>query len=552
METKQTASGQKRPVNGLNARKPLAPVPAEAPGREAGNNKPPDWNSEPPSTEGMCRTLFENDHTAMLLIDPVTRRIVDANPAAAAFYGWSRKTLQTMRIDEIYTLSVKEVKAEIGNALAKTNTFLEFRHRRAGGEIRDVQVHSGPIKSQGEPLLYSIIHDMTEEKTLTRQLIRAQRLESIGALAGGVSHDLNNILSPILMAVDLLERNATEKNTLRLLSTIRTSARRGAEMVKQILHFSRGAGGQAVAVDLPRILREVRAIVSGTFPKEIAFSIPCEPLPWIVEGDATQLYQVLLNLCVNARDAMPDGGKLTLSVDVPDFCAGDESKPGELDPGTYVRIDVRDTGHGIEEELQKCVFDPFFTTKPEGVGTGLGLAISQRIVKGHKGAIVVESTPGRGSLFRVFLPAKPIPAAKTPATSAPLPKATGRRVLVVDDEASIREMVRRALEAFDYSVSVAKDGAEAVEAFAASPAKFDAALIDLRMPVMGGKETVGILREFKRHLPVILMSGEPVGNSALSDMGLSDCAVITKPFSVDTLLRALARCRAEADSRNPR
>ncbi|MCC5806129.1 MAG: hypothetical protein JJU00_07350 [Opitutales bacterium] len=275
---------------------------------------------------------------------------------------------------------------------------------QARGGIQDV---TGQVEStEGNGVLSHSI-DITEEKALAKTLLRSQRLENIGALAGGVAHDLNNILSPIIIATDLLERNLPDKRQRELLSTIRNSALRGSEMVKQILTFARGADGQTSIIDFNLILKEIRRLVAETFPKEIHYTFFDCPHPWSVEGDATQLHQVLLNLCVNARDAMPMGGRLNVGIENFRLTEGDAAPVRGMAPGTYVRMFVADDGEGIAPGDLDRIFDPFFSTKPPGAGTGLGLATSRDIIKKHGGSITVQSEPGNGAIFQVFVPAKP-------------------------------------------------------------------------------------------------------------------------------------------------
>ena len=279
---------------------------------------------------------------------------------------------------------------------------------------------------------------MTERRQLEQQFYRAQRLESIGTLAGGIAHDLNNVLTPIMLANEILLDRATDDDTRDLLGQIGDSARRGAEMVGQVLSFARGQEGRRGEVPVQPLVDGVARIARDTLPKNIEIVTRVAPAVPAVVGDATQFQQVLLNLCVNARDAMPEGGHLTIAADTLALPAVGEPLLGDMAAGAYVVLQVEDTGEGIPQDAIERIFDPFFTTKAPGKGTGLGLSTSLTIVRKHGGQIRVYSEPGRGTRFRVYLPAHgATPPAAMPAVERPLPRGHGETVLVVDDEPEI-------------------------------------------------------------------------------------------------------------------
>lgn len=379
--------------------------------------------------------------------------------------------------------------------------------------------------------------DITERKALEQQFLRAQRQESIGTLAGGIAHDLNNVLTPILMSIDLLRLRAREPEDLRVLDTINVSAKRGAEMVRQVLSFARGTPGSRVSTPARHLLREIEHIIQDTFPKAIVCEVRVADDLWPVLCDPTQVHQVLLNLCVNARDAMPKGGLLTLSA--ANLTLGDHDLRASLAgrAGRYVRFEVADTGAGIPADLREKIFDPFFTTKEVGRGTGLGLSTASNIVRAHGGLLQVASEVGRGSTFRVFLPAADTVAVS--GSTAPgfvLPRGRGETVLVVDDEEAVRVIMRQALEGFGYQVMEAENGADAVALYVQRRTEIDLVLTDIMMPIMDGLTTIRTLLNLDPGLPIIGSSGLNAGVNRSEALDAGAKEFLAKPFTAETLL----------------
>jgi CheY-like chemotaxis protein len=373
------------------------------------------------------------------------------------------------------------------------------------------------------------------------KFLRAQRMESLGVLAGGVAHDLNNILAPILMAVDVLRRKEMDDQSRRLMSAVEASARRGADLVRQVLTFARGAEGTRAPLQPRHVLSEMEKMVRETFPRSIEVKTDVPGDLWAVMGQATPLQQVVMNLCVNARDAMADGGVLTMNAAnvVLDEHAG--SLHPLAHPGPYVRLTVSDTGEGIPPDVLDHIFDPFFTTKPLGRGTGLGLSTSLSIVNAHGGFMDVRSAPGQGSTFHVYLPALPSSAAaREPGPAREPALGTGELVLLVDDEASIRQMAREVLEEFGFSVITAGGGREAIALFRQRQGEVRVIVTDLAMPEMDGVTLIRALREIDTKVAIVASSG--VIEGAPADTGAD--ALLAKPYTalqlVD-LVRSLAR-----------
>ncbi|WKW12266.1 ATP-binding protein [Pseudogemmatithrix spongiicola] len=360
-----------------------------------------------------------------------------------------------------------------------------------------------PIRAAGT------CQDLTERRRLEAQHLRTQRLESLGTLAGGIAHDLNNVLTPILATVDLLREEDDPAEREHLLTTVEESARRGAEMVRQVLAFARGSGGEHVPVDLRRVVDDARRVLVETLPKDISVRIEEPAAVSRVLGDATMLYQVLMNLCVNARDAMAHGGQLSIALADETL---DEVYAGmhpQARPGRYVRVTVADTGTGIPPAVQERMFEPFFTTKELGQGTGLGLSTVHAIVRGMGGFVNVYSEIGRGARFVVYLPAitGPVDALDATGRAAPLPRGRGELVLVVDDEPLIREVVTPTLERNGYTVRSAANGAEGVAAFVEARRDLRLVLTDMAMPVLDGPSMIRAIRAMDAQVPIIGTSG---------------------------------------------
>ena len=387
----------------------------------------------------------------------------------------------------------------------------------------------------------SINTDITERKDLERQFLRAQRLESIGTLVSGVAHDLNNILAPILMGASLLHEESGREMMENIISTIERHTRRAADVVQQLLTFARGSEASHSTVAPQTFLHEMAEIARATFPKNIQIveHIPEDLKP--INANATQLHQVLLNLCVNARDAMPDGGTLVLSAE---NCYMDEQFSAMAfggSPGAYVSLKVTDTGRGIPGEIIDKIFDPFFTTKEIGAGTGLGLATAHGIVKSHGGFLNVDSKPGNGTTFTAYLPAVTELNQKLnqPEENEPLPRGAGELVLLVDDEPGIIQIIDAMLRRNGYRVLTAADGVEAIALYAVNHKEIAIVFTDLIMPFLDGNALTRALRKINPQVKVIIASGH--GNeshlAAVRRLGVN--AFLAKPYSRQTLLTTL-------------
>jgi signal transduction histidine kinase/CheY-like chemotaxis protein len=414
-------------------------------------------------------------------------------------------------------------------------------NRRKDGSLFTEESTITPVKDGSGEITHfiAIKQDITEKKLLEEKFLRAQRLESIGALAGGVAHDLNNVLSPILMCAELLLDKATDEESKGFMEQILTSTQRGSAMIRQILSFARGTSGDKVVMQVRHLLTDIRKMIRDTFPPGIHIETHVDKELRTVQGDPTELYQVLLNLCVNARDAMPNGGTLTLSAANIVLDETYARMSSEARPGPYVLLTVGDTGSGIPPENREKIFEPFFTTKEAGKGTGLGLATVKDILVDHGGFIHLYSEVGTGTQFKIYLPAAGGEEIAAKGTLETLPVGQGELVLVVDDEAAVREIVKATLESYGYSVVTAKDGTEAVARFVEHQKDVQVLFTDMQMPNMDGMATIRVLRNLQPDLRVIAASGLSTHHDALKLTGLNVQSFVAKPFTAASLLLAL-------------
>ncbi len=476
-----------------------------------------------------------------ILVRGLDQKVVFWSKGAERMYGWTAAEAVGHSGDQLLQADLERFHAADAAVRSQGEWSGEIPVASKSGQRLMVDSRWTLLRDgDGRPKsILAIDTDVTERKKLEQQFLRAQRMESIGTLAGGIAHDLNNVLAPILMSIELLRLELERQEKDEILDTIESSARRGAEMVGQVLSFARGVEGRRLSVQVKHLVRDVAKIASETFPRniEIRAEVPSNLPP--VLGDPTQIHQVLLNLSVNARDAMPRGGTLTFSaqnVVLDDQYAG---LSPEAKPGRHVLIQVEDTGTGIPPEILEKVFDPFFTTKEPGKGTGLGLSTSLAIVRSHGGFIRAYSEPGTGSRFRVYLPATESTTEPAPVADVVLPRGDGEVVLVVDDEASVRHITRQTLEAFGYRVILAGDGAEALAVYASRRTEIALVLTDMMMPVMDGPATIRVLTKMDPSVRIIAASGLTANGSVTRVANSGVRHFLPKPYTAETLLRTV-------------
>lgn len=415
------------------------------------------------------------------------------------------------------------------------------------GQIVEVEYTCSGWVMGGADYRTVILIDMTERRALEAELLRAQRLESIGTLAGGIAHDLNNALTPVLNGVEALALGAQDEHSRRILEIIRMSALRGASIIRQVLNFAIGAKGEQSEVQMKHILREIEQIIGETFPRSIKVRSEIAEDLWPVSGDVGQLHQVLMNICANARDAMPAGGTITLIARNITLDENHAHMHVDARPGAYVELGVEDTGRGMTPEVLAKIFDPFFTTKETGRGTGLGLPTARSVVKAHGGFINVSSAVEKGSTFWVYLPAlkqEPIPSLAGPDEQ--LPRGHGELVLLVDDESAVREVTKAILQAYGYFVATAQDGVEALSTYVEHKKEIRIAVVDAMMPYLDGAGTIRGLRRMGPVLPIILTSG--LGANPPADQGSKTAAdaFLPKPYTAAQLVMTVRRLLDEA------
>lgn len=412
---------------------------------------------------------------------------------------------------------------------------------RSDGEEFPIEATISQIEEDGHKLFTVIIRDISEKKRLEAQFLRAQRMESIGTLAGGIAHDLNNVLSPILTAVELLQMRFTDESSQRLLNILRTNAIRGSEMIRQVLSFARGVEGEYITLQPISLIKEIIKILTDTLPKNIEIEQAIDMNLWNVRGDATQLHQVLMNLCVNARDAMPQGGKLRIEAENIEIDEHYARMNVEAKSGRFVRITVIDNGVGISDQNLSKIFDPFFTTKEQGQGTGLGLSTVAGIVRSHNGFVNVYSEEGKGAQFKIYLPASEATQAKQAQNvRSDLPMGNSELILIVDDEGAIREIAKETLQAFGYRAVTASDGAEAVAMFAARKDEIRCVITDMLMPYMDGPATIRALHKLDPEVKIIATSGLKTNGKTAEAAQLGVNTFLQKPYTAEKLLKTLA------------
>jgi two-component system cell cycle sensor histidine kinase/response regulator CckA len=494
-------------------------------------------------TEARFRRLVDSNAQGVIFWN-TKGEITGANDAFLLMVGFSRAELEAGQMNWATMTPPEHAERDIvalqklkdgGSAVPYEKMFI----RKDGSRVW-VLVGAALFEDSAEEGVCYVV-DLTEPKKLELQFLRAQRMESVGTLAGGIAHDLNNILAPILMAVHLLKDLAEDPQVTEILETLEASATRGAEIVRQVLSFARGMDGEKIDVQARHLIKDVEGIIRNTFPKNIRLVTTLPADLWTVLGDPTQIHQILLNLCVNARDAMPNGGTLSIQTE---NCVLDEQYAAmnlQAKAGRYVQISVTDTGTGMAPNIVERIFEPFFTTKEMSKGTGLGLSTVMAIVKSHHGIINVYSEPGKGTSFKLYLP-----ATTTPGTAHPeeiedliLPRGKGETILVVDDETSIRNITRQTLENFGYCVLTATDGADGVAIYAQHAAEIDIVLTDMMMPILAGHPMIRALRRINPLVKVITTSGLDASDGETVGAGDGGKYFLLKPYTAATLLNSV-------------
>jgi PAS domain S-box-containing protein len=487
-------------------------------------------------SENKFRTIFDNASDAIFISD-MEGKILEANQIACDNLGYSREELLSRTIADIVAPDFQEGLPERRKKIAdEGRAIIETRHVRKDGSVIPIELHGKLIRFNEQPAILSVARDISERKQMESYLFHAQKMEAIGTLAGGVAHDFNNILYAIMGYAEISMLDIPEYSPLqRNLEEIVKATKRAADLVKQILSFSRKVEHKREPLDLQPIIKETLKLLRGTLPTTIEIKKQLDPQCCAVVGDATQIHQILMNLCTNAFHAMRDkGGILTVGLEEIHITSHDKAFP-ELTPGSYAKISIKDTGTGMDEKTIDRIFDPYFTTKEFGEGTGLGLATVHGIVKSHGGIITVKSAPGEGTEFNVYF--KTIhhaPVSADALSIGALPSLKGR-VLFVDDEPMIKAVGETTLKQFGCEVSAFTNSLEALDTFQADPKSFDLVITDQTMPGLTGDELAMEILKLRPDIPIVLTTGysDKINAKHAKQIGIME--FILKPLTLKTL-----------------
>ncbi|MFQ4142245.1 PAS domain S-box protein [Chlorogloeopsis sp. ULAP02] len=477
--------------------------------------------------------------TDAIVIQDLENKILFWNKSAERIYGWRAQEALGKNVNQ---LLYKQKSLQLKEALDQVNLVGEwygelYQLSKDGKEIIVASHWTLICDQQGTPKsILTVNSNITQKKQLEAQFLRAQRLDSLGTLASGIAHDLNNILTPMLMSAQLLQMKISDEQYQPLLQTLTNNTQRGAALVKQVLSFARGVEGKRTILQLQHLILEIKQFAQQTFPKHIEFSTEIAPSLWTISGNATQLHQMLMNLVINARDAMPHGGVLSITAE--NFYVDETYTKMNLDAsvGPHIVINVQDTGIGMPPEILDKIFEPFFTTKEVGQGTGLGLSSVLGIIKSHDGFINVSSVVGKGTQFQVFL--KAVVQKPTQQTEdIELLAGNGELILVVDDEIEILDITKTTLLRYNYRVLTAKNGIEAIDIYIQNRGAISAVLIDMMMPIMDGLTTIRTLQKINPLVKIVPSSGLSESKQICQVCGTT--TFLSKPYSIKQLLEVL-------------
>ena len=504
----------------------------------------------PSSDTARYKDLFTTSRDGILFTD-LAGRIEDANPAFLGMLDYSLGEVCDMFEQQVtpekYRLLESRVVAPALVAQGESGDY-EKEYIRKGGIRVPVQVRSWVLRnSAGEPFRkLTLVRDTSARKSLEVQLRQAQKMEALGTLAGGIAHDFNNVLAAILGYIELARFDVDESSPARKsVDQIYKAAQRARNLVSHILSFSRQSMHEKKPVFMQQIINESLELLRASLPSTIEIKQSMTTKMFPIEADATQIHQIIMNLCTNASHALDQGGVLSILLDVVTFNELEAHGFIELEPGAYMKLSVSDTGCGMSSEVKKCIFDPYFTTKGKGQGTGMGLAVVHGILKAHGGAVHVDSELGEGSSFHLYFPICKGRAGDAVVPLAGLDRGT-ERILFVDDEPDLAELGKAMLERLGYTVTAVTDSEAALALFSAAPADYDLVVTDLTMPKMTGVSFARNVKEVAPELPVIICTGysDGVSAGAVSDAGI-DC-LLMKPLEIRELsasIRTALMCK---------
>jgi hypothetical protein len=479
-----------------------------------------------------------------ILVRNLENKIIFWNKGAERLYGWSTEEAIGKDTSQLLFSSSYSLPIEVYDSVAQLGYWQgELNQVDKMGNSLLVQSSWTLVKDDfSQPKSILIFNtDITQKKLSDSQALLNQRLDSIGTLASGIAHDLNNLLTPMTMIVQLLQLQSTEKKYLEWISILEKNTNRARSLVRKILTFSQNYQGEYVPLPIKELILEIKDIIKQTFPKNINIEVNCSEQVGNIQGDATQIHQVLLNICLNARDAMANGGVLKIDVDKVNIPPKEVKLNDVFKVESYVKIAVSDTGIGISKDIFDKIFDPFFTTKEREKGTGLGLSTSLGIVKSHGGFIEVETEVKKGSVFQIYLPTSSSIAPKNTAEKLREIVGQGELILVVDDEASVCQATKSLLEVSGYECLVAQDGVEAIAIFAERKLEIKLVLVDAILPLMDGLTTIRTLRKIDRKAKVIMVSALASNLELLDTNDVNIQGFILKPYTGQELLETIDR-----------
>ncbi len=505
--------------------------------------------------------ILSNSREGVMIVD-LDNKVTLWNHGAEEIFGWTRAEALGRTPEQLLGVDDANLFATLRTLVVRDGFWNgELRSKARDGRKLTVDCRTTLVRDEADRprARLSFFADVTEKKLLEEKILHMQRLENIGMLAAGIAHDLNNVLSPIMFAGPILRESLTKAKDLKLLDSVEQCAARGAALVKQILGFAQGSAGEFEPTQVKYLVRDIVGVIDETFPKSIQLEQQISADLWFVNGNPTQIHQVLLNLCVNARDAMPEGGTLTVNAS---NLRIDAAKVGSIPgarPGSWVLLEVTDTGTGISPEVRQHIWEPFFTTKATGKGTGLGLSTVRGIVASHQGFVEVLSEVGRGTTFRVFLPAFESEPVQEPRAPQPkVPDGHGELILLADDDALIRDIMANILRTHGYRIVSCINGVEAISFFGAHAGEISVVVTDFDMPLLGGMELTRELLKIRPDVRLLVMSGmsridEP--RSGLQAAQELAHAFLLKPFKTKDLLDTLHHLLnppANPDPKGPR
>lgn len=490
-------------------------------------------------SEQRYRSMFRDHPAVMLLLDAHTYEIIDANPAAARFYGNANDALVGMKLTDLIEARDGGGPVPTNGYATDTNHLDVSKFRLANGDIREVEIYCGAVTLNKKEMIYAIVHDITEKRRLEDQLAQTQKLESIGKLAGGIAHDFNNLLTVIIGYADMMEDDIKELPMLHAVQQVKKAAFRAADLTRQLLAFARRQIIAPRVVDVNMLIMDIQEFLQRLLGEDVTLEVQIQDDLWQVKVDPGQIEQVIFNLAANGRDAMPGGGKLIISTCNRRLTSDDWNEYPDMAAGEYVELSVTDNGTGMSEEMISRIFEPFYTTKEQGKGVGLGLASCYGIIRQNHGAIRVRSELGKGSIFSIILPAIHEVLAEVPREDTEKLQGKHNLILLVEDDEQVLDVTRNILINSGYEVKTFHNSNEALDFALRYADSLTMLITDIILPDMNGKELGRRVHEIAPQIPVMYISGY-TGSTITSDgLAATDEVILQKPYSSDEFIKTM-------------